>query len=145
MRFTLVLASLLAAAPLHGQGYVGGFVLDSATNTPLPCLQVSLVDTTGRVVARQLTTGEGQFQLDAPATAQNLRENRVQGEVVVHFVVDSTGRVIPPTVQIARTTHHGFTDAVRSFLRSVEYEPARLDHRPACALMRDWPFTFSLR
>ena len=76
---------------------------------------------------------------------QHLRENRVQGEVIVHFVVDSTGRVIPPTVQIARSTHQGFTDAVLPFLRSARYEPARLDNRPVCALMRDWPFTFSLR
>jgi TonB family protein len=223
MRILLRLAFTLpfVALPVRAQGYVGGFVLDSATNTPLPCLQVALVDTSDRVVERQLTTGEGQFQLDAPPRGtyrlrfftwahepmfgpaeeleptternrryvltlrpdsklaarapavpamgrpdsaadapprlppysrstplrypQNLRENRVQGEVIVHFVVDSTGRVIPPTVQIARSTHHGFTDAVRPYLHSVQYEPARLDHRPVCALMRDWPFTFSLR
>jgi TonB family protein len=75
----------------------------------------------------------------------DLRQNGVQGEVIVHFVVDSTGRVIPPTVQIVRSTHQGFADAVQLFLRSVEHEPARLDHRPVCALMRDWPFTFSVR
>jgi hypothetical protein len=205
---------------LSAQGYIGGFALDSATSTPLPCLQVALIDTSGHVVARQLTTGEGQFQLDAPPkgtyrlrffawahdtllgpaeelepttertrkyvltlrpdaklaarapagpaagsdtaadapprlppNAQsvplrypwNLRVNHVQGEVIVHYVVDSTGRIIPPTVQIARSTNQGFTDAVLPFLREVQYTPARLDHRPACALMRDWPFTFSLR
>lgn len=222
MRFTLALAMSLIAAPLSAQGYIGGYTLDSATNTPLPCLQVALIDTSGRVVARQLTTGEGQFQLDAPPKGmyrlrffawahdtmvgpaeelepttehtrkylltlrpdaklaarapaapgtgkiadtaadapprlprhaqstplrypQDLRENRVQGEVIVHYVVDSTGKVIPPTVQIARSTNQGFTDAVLPYLRWVQYEPARLDHRPVCALMRDWPFTFSLR
>jgi TonB family protein len=221
MRFTLVIALLLIARPLSAQGYIGGYALDSATNTPLPCLQVALVDSAGRVVTRQLTTGEGLFQLDAPPKGayrlrfstwshdpmmgpteelepttertrkyvlafrpdaklaarapavspasgvadtaadapprllpsrsapirypQGLRENHVQGEVIVHYVVDSTGRVIPPTVQIVRSTHDGFTDAVRSFLRSAQYQPARLDHRPACALMRDWPYTFSLR
>jgi len=222
MRFATTIALLLIAAPLSAQGYIGGYALDSATNTPLPCLQVALVDTSGRVVERQLTTGDGLFQLDAPPKGtyrlrffawshdtlfgpaeqleptiertrryvltlrpdarlatrtpaalatrmaadsaadapprpprnprsaplrypQDLRENGVQGEVIVHYVVDSTGRVIPPTMQIARSTHHGFTDAVRPYLRSVQYEPARLDHRPVCALMRDWPFTFSLR
>ena len=65
--------------------------------------------------------------------------------MIVHYVLDSTGRVIPPTVQIARSTHHAFTDAVRSYLRNVRYEPARLDRQPVCALMRDWPFTFSVR
>ena len=220
MKFILVLASLLAAGPVYAQGYIGGFVLDSATSLPLPCLQVALVDTAHRVVARQLTTGDGQFQLDAPERGtyrirfsswahepmfgpaeelepttermrkyvltlrpdaqlaarsprvppgspdtaadvpprpprnlgsvplrypQDLRERRVQGEVIVHFVVDSTGRVIPPTVQVARSTHQGFTDAVLAYLRAVQLEPGRLDHRPVCALMRDWPFTFSLR
>jgi TonB family protein len=218
-RFTLSIALLLIARPLWAQGYIGGYALDSATNTPLPCLQVALVDTSGRVVTRQLTTGEGLFQLDAPPKGtyrlrffawahdpllgpteelepttertrryvlalqpdaklaarlpaatrtradtaadapprllhsrsapmrypQELIANRVQGQVIVHYVVDSTGRVIPPTVLTARSTHDGFTDAVRTFLRSVKYEPARLDHRPVCALLRDWPFTFSTR
>ena len=220
MRVTLTIALSLIAGPLSAQGYIGGYALDSATNTPLPCLQVALVDTAGRIVTRQLTTGEGLFQLDAPPKGTyrlrffawmhdpmlgpaeeleptsertrkyvlalrpdanlaarlpaisptvadtaadlppgpplhppsvppryppDLRANRVQGEVTVHYVLDSTGRVIPPTVQIARSTHHAFTDAVRSYLRSVKYKPARLDHQPVCALIRDKPFTFSLR
>jgi TonB family protein len=220
--FAGALALCAASLPVYAQGYIGGYALDSATSTPLPCLQVALIDTSGRVVARQLTTGEGQFQLDAPPKGtyrlrffawahdtllgpaeelepttertrkyvltlrpdaklaarapaapgtgktadtaadapprlprhaqltplrypQDLRENHVQGEVIVHYVVDSTGRVIPPTVQIARSTNQGFTDAVLPFLRLVQYAPARLDHHPVCALMRDWPFTFSLR
>ena len=218
MRFALTIALLLIARPLSAQGYIGGYALDSATNLPLPCLQVALVDTSGRVVTRQLTTGEGLFQLDAPPKGtyrlrffawahdpllgpaeelepttertrkyvlalrpdaklaarlpavspvadtaadapphllyarsapmrypQELRANRVDGEVIVHYVVDSTGRAIPPTVQTARSTHQGFTDAVRQFLRSAKHEPARLDHRPVCALLRDWPFGFSTR
>jgi len=220
MRFTLTIALLLIAGPLSAQGYIGGYALDSATSLPLPCLEVALVDTSGRVVTRQLTTSDGLFQLDAPpkgtyrvrffawahdpllgpaeelepATERtrkyvlslrpdaklaarapamwvkgtvadtaadaaprlrprsgvlrypdHLRQNRVHGEVLVHYVVDSTGRVIPPTVQIVRSTHHDFANAVQTFLRTVQHEPARLDHRPVCALMRDWPFTFSTR
>ena len=221
MRFSITIALVLLAGPLSAQGYIGGYALDSATNTPLPCLQVALVDTSGRVVERQLTTGDGLFQLDAPPKGtyrlrfftwghdtllgpaeelepttertrkyvltlrpdarlatrapaspamkaaadtaadrsprllpprsgplrypEDLRASGVSGEVIVHFVVDSTGRVIPPTMELVRSTHHGFTGAVRSFLHTAQYEPAGLDHRPMCALMRDWPFTFSVR
>lgn len=215
MRITLSLALLCVAPPAYAQGYVGGHLLDSATASPLPCVQVSLVDTAGRVVARQLTSSDGAFQLDAPPQSAyrlrffiwshepllgpveqlepsterarkylltfreepkphpwhrsqqdtaadappgpplnreaapmryppDLRMSGVQGDVTAHFVVDSTGRVIPLTVQIARSTHHEFTDVVRKFLDKVQLEPARLDHRPVCTLMRDWPFTFRL-
>jgi hypothetical protein len=216
IRNLLLLSALLCVAkPLHAQGYVGGFVSDSITAAPLPCVEVALLDTTGRVVSRQLTASDGAFQLDAPPRGryqlrffvwshdplygpaeeleptmerarkyvlgfhpsldlrqwqrapgdtagdappgaplnakaaalrypQNLREQHVQGDVTVDFLLDSMGRVAPSTVRIVRTTHQGFTTAVRRHLELVQLEPARFDHHPACALMLDWPFTFRL-
>ena len=213
VRVATSLALLLVAAPAYAQGYVGGFALDSATNAPLPCLEVSLVDTAGMVIAHQLTSSAGAFQLDAPPKGRyqlrffawshdplygpvedldptvqrarkyaltlrpgrelalraagdtastspigapanpnaaqlvyplHLRERGQEGQVIAHFVVDSTGRVVVPTVQIARSSNSGFTDVVRDYLRKVEFEPARLDRRPVCALVRDWPFRFTL-
>jgi hypothetical protein len=47
MRVTLSAALLFVAAPLSAQGYVGGFVLDSATKAPIPCVVVALLDTAG--------------------------------------------------------------------------------------------------
>ena len=67
MRATLPVALLLAAAPLHAQGLVGGIAVDSATGMHLPCVDVVLEDTTGRVVARTQTVSDGTFQFDAPA------------------------------------------------------------------------------
>jgi TonB family protein len=63
----LALGVLLSAAPVHAQGLVGGIAVDSATGMRLPCVDVTLEDTTGRVVARDLTTYDGTFQFDAPA------------------------------------------------------------------------------
>jgi TonB family protein len=215
MRFTLSLALLCVAVPASAQGYIGGHLLDSATASPLPCVQVSLLDTAGQVVARQMSSSDGAFQLDAPPRGayrlrffiwahdpmlgpvellepsterarkylltfreeskpqrwqrsqldtaadapsgppmnpkevslrypQELRLSGVQGDVTAHFVVDSTGRVVPMTVQIVRSTHHEFTNVVRKYLEKVQLQPARLDHRPVCTLKRDWPFTFRL-
>lgn len=67
MRHRLTIALLLFAGTAHAQGYVGGIVIDSATNAPMPCVQVSLLDTAGRTVARQLTMPDGVFQMEAPA------------------------------------------------------------------------------
>ena len=206
-------ALLLVTAPAYAQGYIGGVVLDSASNAPLACLEVSLVDTADHVVDRQLTADNGQFQLDAPVKGSyrlrffawshhplygpledldptierarkypltlrpgrelalrakgdtaadapigaplhpdavqlvyplHLRERGEEGEVIAHFVIDSTGRVVRRTVQIARTSNSGFAEVVRSYLAKVQFEPARLAHRPVCALVRDWPFRFTL-
>ena len=70
MRISLSIALLCVAAPLSAQGYVGGFVLDSATKAPLPCVVVALLDTAGHAVARQLTIDNGAFQFDAPLAAR---------------------------------------------------------------------------
>ena len=215
MRKLLLSTLLCVAAPLHAQGYVGGFVSDSLTAAPLPCVQVALLDTAGRVVSQQLTRSDGAFQLDAPPRGtyrlrffvwshepllgpaeeleptmerggkyvldfqpgpdpkqwrrapsdtagaappgpplnvktaplpypRDLREAGVQGEVTVNFLLDSTGRVVPSTVRIVKSTHHAFTAAVRKHLDAVQFAPAQFDRHPACALMLDWPFTFRL-
>src|SRR5690349_2189266 len=67
MRVTLTIASLFVAGPLHAQGLVGGIAVDSATGMRLPCVDVVLEDTTGRVVAHTQTVNDGAFQFDAPA------------------------------------------------------------------------------
>lgn len=67
MRVTLTIVLLFTAAPLHAQGLVGGIAVDSATGMRLPCVDVVLEDTTGRVVARTQSVSDGTFQFDAPA------------------------------------------------------------------------------
>lgn len=67
MRVTFIIALLSASAPLHAQGLVGGIAVDSSTGMRLPCVDVVLEDTTGRVVARTQTVNDGTFQFDAPA------------------------------------------------------------------------------
>jgi len=66
MRLTPFAALFVVVAPLHAQGLVGGIAVDSATGMRLPCVDVALEDTTGRVVARTQTTSDGTFQFDAP-------------------------------------------------------------------------------
>jgi len=68
MRLTLVAALFVAVAPLHAQGVVGGIAVDSATGMRLACVDVTLEDTTGHVVARAQTTNDGAFQFTGGLT-----------------------------------------------------------------------------
>ena len=213
MRAIILLALLCTALPLHAQGFVAGYVVDSATRAPLQCIDVALQDSAGRIVARQATESDGAFLLNAPARGEyrlrfstwgqeplygpletidsttrregtfalalvdfvgqlelrtsdtvsnappgrplnlktaNIRypielyEKKVEGEVRANFVVDSTGAVVPASVQIINSTHPDFSEAVIKHLHALRLEPALRDRRPVCALMHGWPFRFRL-
>jgi TonB family protein len=203
MRLRFCLALLLVAAPLSAQGLVGGVAVDSATGDRLSCVDVTLMDTTGLVVAQGQTNEEGIFQFDAPArgayryrfdvwhhapvvgpvealdpsseqarmyqlsfapaargklklwpdTADSppgaprkgtpvplrypaqLREKGIPGQVIVHYAVDSAGRVQVPSIRVRKSTDPQFSVAVTDFLRKVQFEPARRDGKPVCALV----------
>ena len=72
MRRTLLLVLLLAAAPLGAQQSVAGVAVDSLTGAPLRCVDVTLQDTTGRVVARTLTASDGSFGLETTTAPHEL-------------------------------------------------------------------------
>lgn len=55
-----------------------------------------------------------------------MRAAGVDGTVLVQFVVDTTGRVVPGTTSILRTTHEQFAEAVRRWLGRTRYSPAEI-------------------
>lgn len=76
-----------------------------------------------------------------PAT---LRAAGISGRVVLHLVVDSTGRVDLARVQVRQSSADQFTAAVRSILPRLRFAPAMLNGRPVAQLV-ELPFEFSLR
>lgn len=75
IRRILALALLFAARAADAQGIVG-VVADSATNEPLRCVDVALVDSTDHVLAWTSTGAEGAFRFDSSASgAHHLRFN----------------------------------------------------------------------
>ena len=213
MRITFSVALLLFATPLHAQGLVGGIVVDSATAMRLPCVDVVLEDTTGRVVARTQSTTDGTFQFDAPARGayryrfsvwhhhavvgptemldpaserarmyqlaftndpeqklklwpdtsdsppgppldrsrarirypQELHDKGIEGSVTVHYAVDSLGAVYGPSIRVVSATDPRFEPAVTAYLQDVRLTPPRRAGRPACALVMNQPFNFSIK
>lgn len=60
-----------------------------------------------------------------PRYPEVLRAQRMEGEVVVQFLVDETGRVDVSSMKILRSPHELFTAAVRNVLPKFRFEPAR--------------------
>ena len=66
----------------------------------------------------------------------DLREKRVEGEVVVQFRVNEKGRVEPSSMQVVQSAHEMLTEAVRSVLPRFRFQPARSpapDSKPQAA------------
>lgn len=106
MRITLVAALLVVAAPVHAQGLVGGIAVDSATGMRLPCVDVTLEDTTGRVVALTQTTNDGTFQFDAPARGAY----RYKFSVWHHLPVAGPTEMLDPSSERARMYQLAFAN-----------------------------------
>ena len=54
-----------------------------------------------------------------------LRSQRIEGEVVVQFRVNENGRAEPSSMQVVQSQHPLFSEAVRSVLPKFRFQPAR--------------------
>lgn len=79
----------------------------------------------------------------APRYPDMLRSANVEGEVLVQFVVDTTGRVEMPTFKVLKTSHDLFTNAVRQALTTMRFYPAEIGGRKVKQLVQQ-PFNFTL-
>ena len=78
-----------------------------------------------------------------PRYPEELKLRNVQGEVLMQFVVDTAGRVIPETMRVLRADHPRFVAAVRTSLLSARFVPARSGGHPVAQLVQQ-PFQFAL-
>jgi TonB family protein len=92
-----------------------------------------------------------EYQVDQPARAlpssampiypTELRARGVEGEVVVEFVVDTTGRVESSTFKILTSADTLFSDAVRAALPSMKFVPATVGRAKVRQLVQQsYPF-----
>jgi TonB family protein len=79
----------------------------------------------------------------APKYPDVLRKSNVDGEVVVQFVVDTSGTADLTSLKVLRSTDAAFTQAVREALATYRFAPAQVGGRRVKQLMQ-MPFTFSL-
>lgn len=67
----------------------------------------------------------------------SMRGSRMPGSVVVQYVVDADGRVRADSWRPIVSTHPDYLAALRAHAPAMRYEPARLDGRPVCQLLRN--------
>jgi protein TonB len=80
----------------------------------------------------------------APRYPELLKAAGVEGDVLVEFVVDSTGHAEPSSFKVLRTTHELFALAVRNALPGMRFLPAEVNGRKVRQLVRQ-PFVFAIK
>jgi TonB family protein len=84
---------------------------------------------------------QGGYDWLMPKYPQELRARRIDGDVLVEFVVDTTGKVLMPSIRVLRSSDVLFTESVRAHLRAARFTPAYLDAFPVPMKTRQ-AFTF---
>lgn len=79
----------------------------------------------------------------APRYPAELLEQRVEGQAIVQFVVDTTGRADPMSFVVVVSSHPGFSQSVRDALPGMRFMPARIGTVKVRQLV-ELPFTFTI-
>lgn len=158
----------LVAAPPPPKGFQ---VLTAPVEIPnvLPDIDLTRrvtneADFTGKGAAGGFSTGEQkavvredntyfEFQVEKPVMqAPNsptpqypdiLRSAGVEGEALVSFVVDSSGRADVSSFKVIRTTHELFATAVKNALPRMRFIPAEVGDKKVRQLVQQ-PFSFAI-
>ena len=79
----------------------------------------------------------------APAYPEMLKSSGVEGEALVQFIVDTTGRAELGSFKVLRASHDAFGQAVRAALPRMRFLPAEIGGRKVRMLVQQ-PFSFAL-
>lgn len=78
-----------------------------------------------------------------PAYPEMLKSSGVEGEALVQFIVDTTGRAELGSFKVLRASHDAFGQAVRASLPRMRFLPAEIGGRKVRMLVQQ-PFAFAL-
>jgi protein TonB len=79
----------------------------------------------------------------SPQYPDILRQAGVEGEALVSFVVDTTGRADVSTFKVIRTSHDLFATAVKNALPRMRFIPAEVGEKKVRQLVQQ-PFSFAI-
>jgi len=78
-----------------------------------------------------------------PAYPEMLKSSGVEGEALVQFIVDTTGRAELGSFKVLRASHDAFGQAVKASLPRMRFLPAEIGGRKVRMLVQQ-PFAFAL-
>jgi protein TonB len=120
-------------ADFSGKGVVGG-IAKGVGNGPADQTYFEFQ------VEKQVSVAPGSAP---PRYPDMLRSASVEGEVLVQFVVDTTGRVDMSQYKVLKTSHDLFSNAVKNALTNMRFYPAEIGGRKVRQLVQQ-PFNFTL-
>lgn len=123
-------------ADFSGKGVAGGIAKGVVGGTAINTDQTFFEFQVEKQVAPAPGSG-------GPRYPDMLRSANVEGDVLMQFVVDTTGRVDMSTLKVLKSSHDLFTNAVRQFLSGARYYPAEIGGRKVKQLVQQ-PFNFAL-
>jgi TonB family protein len=94
-----------------------------------------------------------EFQVETPAAIRRavaptyppaMLRNRVEGEVLVQFVVNENGVADMSTFRVVRSPNIEFTEAAKVAIQATRFIPAKLNGANVRQVVQQ-PFTFALR
>jgi protein TonB len=80
----------------------------------------------------------------SPRYPEILKSAGVEGDVLASFEVDTTGRAIPGSFKVLKTSHELFASAVRNALPNMRFLPAEVGGRKVKQLVQQ-PFVFAIQ
>src|SRR6476661_5882295 len=111
------------------KGVVGG---TAPVNTDQPYFEFQ--------VEKQVQTASGS---PPPRYPDMLKSANIEGEVLAQFVVDTTGHAEMSPFKVLKSSHDGFTQAVKNVLPNMRFYPAEIGGRKVKQMVQQ-PFTFAL-
>ena len=79
----------------------------------------------------------------APPYPESLLKKRIEGSVIVQYVVDTTGRADTATFRIVWATHTDFATSVKRTLPLMRFHPAIMNNHRVAQLVQQ-PFVFKI-
>src|ERR1041385_1236536 len=121
-----------------GKGVAGGIAKGVVGGTPQP------VNTDQPYFEFQVEKQVAPMPGNAgPRYPDMLRSANVEGDVLVQFVVDTTGRAEMSQFKVLKSSHDLFTNAVKNALVNMKFYPAEVGGKKVRQLVQ-MPFVFSL-
>lgn len=80
----------------------------------------------------------------APAYPESMLRRRIEGSVIVQYVVDTLGHADTATFRVIAATHADFAQAVKSTLPRMRFRPAIMSNRLVPQLVQQ-PFAFKIQ
>lgn len=78
-----------------------------------------------------------------PDYPRMMQQANIEGQVLLQFVVDTTGHVEPGSVKAAQSTHRAFESPAREMIQRCLFRPGRVRGRPVRVLVQ-MPINFTL-